>query len=84
MLSRGNRFFCHVFSRDDFTPPRYVRLGKFMGKARIEVAEVWTEPVTRQVRNERIACFLNPLDLSPDTELGYYDFFQSPSCTAHS
>jgi CRISPR-associated protein Csc1 len=78
MLSRGNRFFCHVFSRDDFTPPRYIRLGKFMGKVRVEVAEVWTEPGTRQVRDERIACFLNPLDLSSDTEIGYYDFFNLP------
>ena len=78
MLSRGNRFFCHVFSRDDFTPPRYIRLGKFMGKVRVEVMEVWTEPVTRQLRDERIACFLNPMDLSSDTEIGRYDFFNLP------
>src|SRR5918911_63628 len=44
----------------------------------IEVTEVWTEPVTRQMRDERITCFLNPLDLSPDTEIGYYDFFNLP------
>jgi CRISPR-associated protein Csc1 len=29
MLSRGNRFFCFVCARSSYTPPQYIRLGKF-------------------------------------------------------
>src|SRR5262249_27339183 len=64
MLSRGNRFYCYVFAREALTLPRYIRLGKFLGKTRVEVAKEWRDPLTNLVRGERVAAFLNPLVLS--------------------
>jgi CRISPR-associated protein Csc1 len=78
ILSRGNRFFCYVLSQEHYLPPRYIRLGKFMGKARVEVAEVWQDPAMRHFHQERVSCFLNPVDLSSEVEIGYYDLFNLP------
>jgi len=78
VLSRGNRFFCYVFARDALTLPRYIRLGKFLGKTRVEVAKEWRDPPTGLFRGERVASFLNPLDLSPETEIGYHDLINLP------
>jgi len=78
MLSRGNRFYCYVFAREALTLPRYIRLGKFLGKTRVEVAKEWRDPPTNLVRGERVAAFLNPLDLNPETEIGYHDLFNLP------
>ncbi len=78
VLSRGNRFFCYVFARDALTLPRYIRLGKFLGKTWVEVAKEWRDPPTNLFRGERVASFLNPLDLSPETEIGYHDLFNLP------
>ena len=78
MLSRGNRFYCYVFAREALTIPRYIRLGKFLGKTRVEVAKEWRDPPTNLVRGERVAAFLNPLDLSLEIEIGYHDLFNLP------
>jgi CRISPR-associated protein Csc1 len=78
MLSRGNRFFCYVLSRESYLPPRYIRLGKFMSKARVDVTGAWQDPVMHHFQQERIPCFLNPLDLSPEVAIGYYDLFNLP------
>ena len=78
MLSRGNRFHCYVFAREALSLSRYIRLGKFMGKTRLEVAQTWQDPPIRDVQNEQVALFLNPLDLSPAIEVGYHDLFNLP------
>ena len=78
MLSRGNRFYCYVFSREALTLPRYIRLGKFLGKTRAEVTKDWRNPATNLIRGARVAAFLNPLDLTPETEIGYHDLFNLP------
>ena len=78
VLSRGNRFYCYVFARETLALPRYIRLGKFLGKTRVEVTKEWRDPPTSLVRGERVAAFLNPLDLSPETEIGYHDLFNLP------
>ncbi len=78
MLSRGNRFFCFVCARDSYTPPQYIRLGKFMSKARVDMAQAWHTPPVIQVQQQRVACFLNPLDLGSDIEIGSYDLFNLP------
>lgn len=78
MLSRGNCFYCYVFSREALTLPRYIRLGKFLGKTRVEVAKEWKDPATNLIRGVRVAAFLNPLDLTPETEIGYHDLFNLP------
>jgi len=78
VLSRGNRFYCHVFAHKPLVLPRYIRLGKFLGKTQVEVAKEWRDPPNNLVRGERVAPFLNPLDLSPETEIGYHDLFNLP------
>jgi CRISPR-associated protein Csc1 len=78
MLSRGNRFYCYVFAREALTLPRYIRLGKFLGKTRVAATQEWRDPSTNIERGIRIDAFLNPLDLSADTEIGYHDFFNLP------
>jgi CRISPR-associated protein Csc1 len=78
MLSRGNRFACYVFAREALTLPRYIRLGKFLGKTRVTVTHEWRDPPANMARAVRVDAFLNPLDLSVETELGYYDFFNLP------
>jgi len=78
VLSRGNRFRCYIFARDTLTPPRYIRLGKFLGKTQVEVTKTWQNPPTDLVRGERVTVFLNPLDLSSETEIGYHDLFNLP------
>jgi len=78
MLSRGNCFACYVFTREALPLPRYIRLGKFLGKTRVAVTHEWRDPPTNMERGVRIATFLNPLDLSTDTEIGYHDLFNLP------
>jgi CRISPR-associated protein Csc1 len=78
MLSRGNRFSCYVFTREALPLPRYIRLGKFLGKTRVEVVKEWRDPPTNSVRGVSVAAFLNPLDLSSETEIGYHDLFNLP------
>lgn len=78
MLARGNQFYCYVFARYALTFPRYLRLGKFLGKTRVSVTQEWRDPPTNLERGVRIDAFLNPFDLSGDTELGYHDFFNLP------
>ncbi len=78
VLSRGNRFRCYVFSRESVSLPRYIRLGKFMGKIRLEVTQTWQDPPTQDVQAEQVEIFLNPLDLPPTVEVGYHDLFNLP------
>jgi CRISPR-associated protein Csc1 len=78
VLSRGNRFFCYVVAQERMSLPRYIRLGKFMGKVRVDTIGVWEDPVSQHVHQTPIACFLNPLDLSPDITIGPYDLFNLP------
>ena len=35
MLSIGNKGIFYITSRDEYRVPRYIRLGKFMSKAKI-------------------------------------------------
>lgn len=78
MLSRGNRFYCYMFAQEAVSLPRYIRLGKFLGKTRLEVTQTWQDPPTRDAQNEQVTLFLNPLDLPPTIEIGYHDLFNLP------
>jgi CRISPR-associated protein Csc1 len=78
MLSRGNRFCCYVFARESLTLPLYIRLGKFLGKTQVKVTKEYRDPPVNLLRGERVESFLNPLDLSPDVEIGYHDLFNLP------
>jgi CRISPR-associated protein Csc1 len=76
LLAAENRATCYVFSRDRLTIPRYIRLGKFMSKARLNVAEAEFEVV--QNSRERIACLLNPADLPASAQLTVFDMVNIP------
>jgi CRISPR-associated protein Csc1 len=75
-LAIGNRAVGYVLSRQPITVPRYVRLGKFMSKARVAVDEMQTEEMERE--NAIIPFLLNPADLPPDTTLTVFDLISVP------
>jgi CRISPR-associated protein Csc1 len=75
-LAIGNRAVGYVLSREPITMPRYVRLGKFMSKARVAVDEMQTEEMERE--EVIIPFLLNPADLPPDTTLTVFDLISVP------
>lgn len=75
-LSIGNEAVFYVISREPRQLPRYMRLGKFMSKARIKTVSVdHTEVEGQQVA---IPFLLNPADFSPTTKLTTFDLINVP------
>ena len=66
----------YVLAREPATAPRYIRLGKFLSKARVQVREVKAEPVDHE--RASVPFLLNPADLPPETELGVFDLISVP------
>ena len=71
LLSIGNKGVFYLTSRDELSVPRYIRLGKFMSKAKISAykqhyRETYAENVL--YRN-----YLNPNDLPSGTQIGMFD-----------
>ncbi|GAB4212831.1 MAG: hypothetical protein OHK0022_49170 [Roseiflexaceae bacterium] len=75
-LAIGNRATCYVFSAEPVALPRYIRLGKFMSKARVAVEELSIRP--EQVNQQQTAILLNPVDLPPDVTLMPLDIVNVP------
>ena len=75
-LSIGNRALSYVLSRQPINVPRYVRLGKFMSKARVEVSEVAHSEEERE--QMRLSLLLNPADLPSGMQLSVYDLINVP------
>ena len=71
LLSIGNKGVFYLTSRDEFRVPRYIRLGKFMSKAKISVYK--QQYRENQAENVSYCNYLNPNDLPPDTQLGMFD-----------
>lgn len=73
LLGIGNqaRFYLTVQSDEPPKIPRYVRLGKWMSKARIETSRVSFETIDDA--QETVALLLNPIDLAPSTQLQTFD-----------
>ena len=71
LLSIGNKGVFYILSKEELTIPRYIRLGKFMSKAKLTV----TSPRYRFVENQRktIRLYLNPIDLPDNCQLGMFD-----------
>ena len=71
MLSIGNRGVFYVTSRDRFRVPRYIRLGKFMSKAKISAYK----QRYREFHAQDVSYYdyLNPNDLSSDMQIGMFD-----------
>ena len=75
-LAIGNRAVAYVFSREPRGIPCYVRLGKFMSKARVDVVEV---SFREEERADQVVPFLlNPADLPPAMPLRSFDLISVP------
>ncbi|WP_172431974.1 type I-D CRISPR-associated protein Cas5/Csc1 [Orenia metallireducens] len=71
MLAVGNRFSLYVMSQEAIEFPKYIRLGKFMSKAKVEVKEV--DYRIEEVETEKVSRVLSPLDFSEEVVLHSYD-----------
>ena len=71
LLAIGNRGLFYVTSHKQINIPSYARLGKFMSKIKIFSQEQDFYEVETENWNYRY--FLNPNDLSGDTQLGTFD-----------
>lgn len=75
-LSIGNTADFYLLSREPYSLPAYVRLGKFMSKARIEaVPVVFTEVEAMGIA---VPFLLNPNDFAPTTTLIAFDLVNVP------
>ena len=75
-LSIGNRATFYIISARPYTPPSYIRLGKFMSKAKVETTEMSFSECNRE--SAEIDFLLNPADLGPDTSLFSFSLINVP------
>lgn len=76
LLAAQNRATAYVFSAQELTLPRYIRLGKFLSKARVDSRRVeyhQVEGVKKTVEH-----LLNPADLPTDIQLEVFDLVNVP------
>ena len=71
LLSIDNKGVFYITSRDEFRVPRYIRLGKFMSKAKISAYKQNYREIHAQDIPYRD--YLNPNDLPSDTQIGMFD-----------
>ena len=76
LLSIGNRAVAYVLSGQSQSIPCYVRLGKFMSKARVDVAEVSYQEEERT--NQVVPFLLSPADLPAGMRLRAFDLVSVP------
>ncbi|PID85234.1 MAG: type I-D CRISPR-associated protein Cas5/Csc1 [Chloroflexi bacterium] len=75
-LSIGNEATFYIVSREACQPPSYIRLGKFMSKARVTAVSVPHTEIEGTAVS--IPFLLNPVDLSPATQLVTFDLVNVP------
>ena len=75
-LAVGNEAVYYVLSRNPVAIPNYVRLGKFMSKARVASQEVAYRE--EEMEHHVVPLLLNPADLGPEVELHLYDLVTVP------
>lgn len=75
-LAIGNRAVGYVLSQEPIIVPCYVRLGKFMSKARVRVEEIPVEEVERE--GALIPFLLNPADLPSEMPTTVFDLISVP------
>lgn len=75
-LAIGNVATFYVISAEAYRPPSYIRLGKFMSKARVECEVV--EVVESAEITTTIPFLLNPTDLPDKTTLHLFDLINVP------
>ncbi|MBF0227553.1 MAG: type I-D CRISPR-associated protein Cas5/Csc1 [Desulfobacterales bacterium] len=69
-LSPLNRFLSHIISNEELKLPRYIRLGKFMSKAKIKYKKI---EVTEQKFMKSEYSLINPVDINPETKILFGD-----------
>ncbi len=75
-LSIGNEAYFYFLSREPYQLPSYIRLGKFMSKARITQVKVGHKDL--ELTNIAVPFLLNPADFAPDTNLITFDLVNVP------
>ena len=76
LLASGNAAVCYVQSESSLHLPRYIRLGKFMSKARVDVTEMHHESIDDSIQTVEV--LLNPADLPAGSDLLMYDLMNVP------
>ena len=76
-LALGNEAIFYLISEDPYRPPAYIRLGKFMSKARLNIEEV-EGTTTVELEQVSISFLLNPADLGQQTTLHTFDLINVP------
>lgn len=75
MLAIGNRAVCYVVSEQEMQLSSYIRLGKFMSKARVDTQHVQID----QPEETQATCdLLNPADLPANVRTLAYDLLNVP------
>lgn len=70
LLRPDNRFRCHLVSAHEIAIPRYIRLGKFMSKAKVESRTLYLEEQRRQTS---VYALVNPIDLDEQSKIRFGD-----------
>ena len=75
-LAIGNQAIFYILSEEAIVAPRYIRLGKFLSKARVDIEEIHFQ----EERQERVTIpfLLNPVDLPNDTQPLAFDLISVP------
>ncbi|MDX2137015.1 MAG: type I-D CRISPR-associated protein Cas5/Csc1 [Chloroflexota bacterium] len=76
MLAAENWACAYVLSTSEIVIPRYIRLGKFMSKARVESRRLAHD--TLDIGEQVITHLLNPADLSSDSQMSIFDLVNVP------
>jgi CRISPR-associated protein Csc1 len=74
MMGIGTVLQFFVIGERELVLPRYIRLGKFMSKARIEIT-AYKDPDVVNKQAQAVEFLLNPLDLPPGAEIASYDTY---------
>jgi CRISPR-associated protein Csc1 len=75
-LAIGNRVVGYVLSQEPLQIPSYVRLGKFMSKARVDAKETRAEVV--EMEQAILPLLLNPADVPPEMGPDVFDLISVP------
>ena len=75
-LAVGNEAVFYVFSREPMQLNSYIRLGKFMSKARVVSQEMQSS--VEETTSVSVPFLLNPTDLGPETEMQTFDLITVP------
>lgn len=74
MLGINSVFRCYILSETPLNLPSYIRLGKFMSKAKVEV-EAFQLQASTDKKSYTSHTLLNPVDLPDEVQLDIYDLY---------